>query len=69
MKRTGCTTTFFSAPPADCPPSIVSQWRQLTDTGDVVAAGRGVIEAAKQKQHEQKENDRVGLYSTIFGKK
>ncbi len=31
IKRFGSETTFFAAPPADCPPSIVARFKELTD--------------------------------------
>jgi hypothetical protein len=68
IKRSGCTTTFYSAPPSDCPPSIVEQWQAMTQTEGSSAAARGAVEVAKQKQFAQKEDERLGVLAQIFRK-
>jgi hypothetical protein len=68
IKRSGCETTFFKEPPADCPPSIVAQWQAMTQTEDASGSARAATEAAKQKQYAQKEDERVGMFAQIFRK-
>lgn len=68
IKRTGCETTFYSTPPTDCPPSIVAQWRALTEVGDSSAAARGAIEAAKRAQFTQTASEKLGVLAAIFKK-
>lgn len=62
IKRTGAETTYFSAPPADCPPSIVARWKALTNSAEPID-----MEQVRAREYEQHEKEKVGFYNTMFG--
>ena len=53
IKKVGAETTFFSAPPADAPKSIIQRFNDLSNsTGSTAAAD---LDAAKRQQAEYNE--------------
>lgn len=68
IKRTGCETTYFDAPPSDCPASIVARFRALTNLldPDVALLQR---ERAKTAQYVQEQEEKKGLLRQIWSGK
>lgn len=65
LKRTGATVTYYDAPPADAPLTIVQRFRDLTNT-NVDELNANAITAAKKQADANKETERVGVCQKIF---
>jgi hypothetical protein len=66
IKRTGSTTTYYSTPPVDCPPSIVARWAELTQVENPELVSER-LHQLKNRQITQQSEEKKGVLATIFG--
>ena len=64
IRKLGAELSFFLAPPKDCPPSIVQQWKDMTKVD--TSADRVAFEKAKQEQQARQHDEKIGVLQDIY---
>lgn len=65
IKRVGAETIYYSAPPADCPLSILEKWKAITAVENPEVAAERLLNE-KNKQVGQQEKEKLGMLAQIY---